>query len=107
MLPDVAVHGTWVRSRVHDGFGRLAWRILFRVAPDSDEWVVMWEPDEDLGTKVRTSSYHDSKDLDVRPYQPRPWVKNPPTEVRYREWYQHHKEKKDGNVRGSEEMSEV
>jgi len=90
MIPDVAVHGTWVRSLVHDGFGRLCWRILHRISPDSVEWVVLWEADEDLGTKVRTSSYHEAKDLEVRPYKPKPWIDNPPIEVVYRQWSANH-----------------
>lgn len=95
MLPDVGVHGTWVRSRIHDGFGRLCWKILYRTSPDSEEWFVMWNgPDKDMGTTGPTGSYHDAEDLDVRPYAPRPWIDNPPIEVKYKQWAEHHRREK-------------
>ncbi len=73
MIPDVAIHGTWVRSLIHDGFGRICYEIQNRHKPGSIEFLVMWEPDKDLGTTNMTASYHDAEDLMVRPYKPRPW----------------------------------
>lgn len=99
LLPDVAVHGTWVRSLVHDGFGRLCWRVTDRTYFGQIEFFVMWEgPDEDMGTKGPTGGYHEAKDLDVRPYQPRPWIENPPIETKYRYWAEEiERKKRDGD----------
>lgn len=91
MLPDVTVHGVWVRSLVHDGFGRLCWKITDREYFGQVEFFVLWEPDEDMGTKGPTGGYHEAQDLDVRPYPPKPWVDNPPVEVKYRQWAAEHR----------------
>lgn len=85
MLLDVAVHGVWVRSLVHDAFGRLCYKVSNRLEPGSIEFLVVWEPDEDLGTKKSFAGYHLAEDLMVRPYKPRPWYNEDeyPMEVVY------------------------
>lgn len=75
MLPDVAVHGTWVRSNVHDAFGRLCYRVSNRIEPGSIEFLVLWNADADLGTKAPSAGYHEASELEVRPYKPKPWFK--------------------------------
>lgn len=106
MIPDCTVHGTWVRSRVHDGFGRICWQINGRMSPDSVEFFIMWNgPDPDMGTKGPTGSYHSPEDLDVRPYKPKPWIDNPPRVIIHRLWAQDTERILNGDVRRSEEMS--
>lgn len=112
ILPDVTVHGVWVRSRVHDGFGRLCWKVIDREYYGQVEFFVLWNgPDEDMGTKGPTGGYHDPENLDVRPYKPKPWLDNPPIEIRYKYWAESAQELIDGrnngdrNVRTSQEMS--
>lgn len=83
MLPSVDIHGTWVRSLRHDMFGRLAYKVINRNGDGRIEFLVLWEPDDDMGTKTQTSSYHDPEELMVRSYKPKPWMKNPPKEVIY------------------------
>ena len=83
MLPETDVHGTWVRSLVHDAFGRLCWRIENRLEPGSVEFMVVWEKGEAF--KTSSAGYHDPEDLEVRPYRPRPWIDNPPRRVVYGE----------------------
>ena len=80
MLPDVAVHGTWVRSLIHDGFGRLVYKEQYN---DDVQFLVMWEKDEALDPRRPTASYHSPEDLMVRPYKPRPWLRRPPKVVIY------------------------
>ena len=94
LLPKVDIHGTWVRSLITYAFGRLCWPETGKNGPGSIEFLVMWEK----GNLFKSShaSFHEPKDLMVRPYKPKPWIDNPPQEVVY-----------DGNVRTSEEMSEV
>lgn len=79
--PDV--HGVWVRSLIHDGFGRIAYKQVNRLGDGSTEYLVMWEPDEALDPRRHTASIHDAKDLVVRPYKPKPWLKPAIKEVTY------------------------
>lgn len=84
LLPDVTVHGTWVRSSVHNGFGRICWRVDRRYGPNTVEFFVMWNgPDKDMGTKGPTADYHRPEDLEVRPYPPKPWLRNPAVTITY------------------------
>jgi hypothetical protein len=93
---------------VHDGFGRLCWKIIDREYYGQVEFFVMWEADEDL-FKSSTGGYAKPEDLDVRPYKPRPWIVNPPIEIKHKQWAEEHRKEKeldgDSNVRGSQEMS--
>lgn len=103
LVPSVAVHGTWVRSSRHDGFGRICY-VEYQHRPVEAtiiEVLVMWQPDKDIGTVNMTASYHRPEELEVRPFKPRPWQRDPVSrmEVYY--------ENGDSDVRGSEEMSEV
>ena len=70
-----------------------------RAFPGSVEFMVMWNPDADVGTKMFTGGYEDPETLEVRPYQPKPWFKGPIVkEVVYY----------DGDdIRGGTEVSEV
>ncbi len=83
LIPDVAIHGTWVRSIPNDTFGRLCYKILNRHHQGSVEFLVVWEPNKELGTTKPFAGYADTEDLMVRPYKPRPWIDNPPQEVIY------------------------
>ncbi len=83
IVPKVDVHGTWVRSLVHDGFGRLIYKVTGRLGPGCVEFLVLWEPNKDLGSKNQAAGYHETKDLMVRPYKPRPWIDDPCMEVVY------------------------
>lgn len=75
LIPDCSVHGVWVRSNTHDMFGRLCYKVSNRYAPGSIEFMVQWEIDADVGFKSKTGSYELPEDLEVRPYQPKPWYK--------------------------------
>lgn len=79
---NVAIHGTWVRHQVTDAFGRLCYKILNRTGDGSVEFLVLWEPDKDLGLKSQAAGYADPEDLMVRPYKPKPWT-DMPKEVVY------------------------
>lgn len=74
---DVAVHGTWVRSLTTDAFGRLCYKIRNRLEPGSVEFLVMWQPDKDLGWTNHVASYASPEELVVRPYKPKPWAEMP------------------------------
>lgn len=74
---DATVHGVWVRSLTHDGFGRICYKVRNRLYEGSVEFLVMWEADADMGTTRPTASYATPEELMVRPYKPRPWAKMP------------------------------
>lgn len=74
---DVTVHGVWVRSLTHDGFGRICYKVRNMQYEGSVEFLVMWEADADIGTRMPTASYATPEELMVRPYKPRPWATMP------------------------------
>jgi len=58
-------------------FGRICYKMLDRTEPGSVEFMILWNPDADVGTKGFTGGYEDPETLEVRPYQPRPWFDEP------------------------------